>query len=152
MQVTSPDGKYIVAASNPIEIWDSETGELIRTLEGHNYHSDNVIYSPNSKYIAAVSYNIIKIWDSGSGELIRTLKGHTSRIDSANYSPAGRFIVSASDDKTIKIWDSETGESINTIYPMAYTKVLGADLRDIKHDDLTEIDILKLQQNGAIID
>ena len=52
----SPDGKYIVSGSSKIiQLWDVESGELIRTFEGHNNSVYSVAFSPDGKYIVSGS-------------------------------------------------------------------------------------------------
>jgi len=149
----SPDKKYIVSASSDktIKIWDSESGAILHTIEGHSREVEGANFSPDGKYIVSFSWYEIKIWDSENGDLVRTIEGHSDKIESASYSLDGKYIVSASWDGTIKIWDSKTGEIIKTIYNIAITEILGADLKNIRHDDLSENDLLVLAQNGAII-
>ena len=118
----SPDGRYIVSASwdNTIKIWESSTGNLVRTLEGHTNWVNSASYSPEGRYIVSASDDkTIKIWESSTANLVRTMEGHTSYVNSASYSPDGRYIVSAG-DKTIKIWESSTGNLVRTMGHMDY--------------------------------
>ncbi len=62
----TPDGKYIVSGSRDktIKIWEFLSGQLIRTLTGHEHWVLSVAISPNGKYIASGSLDqTIKIWD-----------------------------------------------------------------------------------------
>ena len=114
----SPDGKYIVSASNDntLKIWDTTNGKCIKTLEGHTDDVHSANFSPDGKYIVSASLDkTLKIWDTQSWECIKTLEGHTGDATSATFSPDGRYIVSASIDNTIKIWDTQTGECIKTL-------------------------------------
>ena len=109
-------------------------------------------YSPDGKYIiCAAGDNTLKIWYSANGNLLRILEGHQSYICSASYSCDGKYIISTSGDRTMKIWDSESGQLIETIYHMS-AKIMGADLKGTRYNDLTEIHLRTLKQNGVIVD
>jgi len=82
--------------------------------QGHNSWVASVVYSPDGRFIASVSWDsTIKIWDADTGKLIRTLKGHSWFVNSVAYSPDGRFI--ASGGWAIKIWNARTGKLIATL-------------------------------------
>ena len=113
-----PDGRRIVATLGDmtIKIWDAESGDLIRTLQGHNSYVESAAYSPDGRRIVSASYdNTVNIWDAKSGDLIRSLQSHDNDVRSAAYRTDGRRIVSASFDKTVKIWDAEGGTVIRTL-------------------------------------
>ncbi len=121
----SPDGNYIVSGSDKfnlshsnkyprwdsncvIKIWDANTGECLKNLEGHSDSVNSVAYSLDGKRIISGSNDkTIKIWDANTGECLQTLKGHLDRVESVAYSPDCTKIISGSDDGTIKIWGEE---------------------------------------------
>ena len=51
--------KYIVSGSwdSTVKIWSVETGEVIRTLQGHSSIVNSVAFSPENKYIVSGSYD-----------------------------------------------------------------------------------------------
>jgi len=131
-----PNGSHIAVANwKNIDIWDSKTGNLIRTLFS-DYFMDGEIkcvkYSPNGEYIVSgCTGNSAKIWKSDTGERCQILLGNHYRKDSYtghNHSlghidtvvnacfspPNGEFVLTGSDDGTIKIWDSTTGTLIHS--------------------------------------
>jgi len=62
----SNDSKTIVSSShdNTIKVWNRETGELIRTLTGHNNPVYSVSISNDNKTIVSGSYDsTIKVWN-----------------------------------------------------------------------------------------
>ena len=73
---------YLASGSydNTIKIWDTNTGNEIRTLKAHTDYVRSLVVL-NNGYLASGSYdNTIKIWDTNTGNEIRTLKGHTSHV------------------------------------------------------------------------
>jgi len=142
----SPNGEQIASGGNQInvKIWDTKSGSLIHTLEGHAHYVMSLCYSPDSKYIVSGSCDWnIKIWDTETGNLICTLKGHNGMIRDLSYSSDGTRIISGSSEYCIKIWDSKTGFKIDTLYGHAdYIKSVcySPDNREIA----------SLSQNGNI--
>ncbi|KAG0361586.1 hypothetical protein BG005_007871 [Podila minutissima] len=100
--------RVVVSASGDrsIKIWSFETGECLRTLEGHTRGIACIQFEGNI-IISGSSDKSIKIWDIARGECIRTLVGHEDLVRTLQFSN-GR-IISGGYDETIKIWDQESG-------------------------------------------
>ena len=116
----SPNGALIASGNGDetISLWDTHTGELSHTLEGHTRSVSSVAFSPVGGMIASGGYwedNTVRLWDTRSGEPLRILKGHTSAVLTVAVSPDGLTIASGSRDKTIRLWDSRTGEHKHTL-------------------------------------
>ncbi|BCU11864.1 serine/threonine-protein kinase [Microcystis aeruginosa] len=90
---------------------NSSVSPLDKTLTGHSYRVNSVVYSPDGRYLASGSLDkTIKIWEVATGKGLRTLTGHSGVVLSVAYSPDGRYLASGSQDKTIKIWEVATGK------------------------------------------
>jgi WD40 repeat protein len=97
------------SGDNTIKLWNVETGQEIRTLNGHDSSVRSVNFSPDGKTLVSGSGdNTIKLWNVETGQEIRTLKGHDSYVWSVNFSPDGKTLVSGSGDRTIKLWNLGT--------------------------------------------
>src|SRR5262249_42569329 len=106
----SPDGQRLAAGGkkNTVKIWDVETRQELRTLEGHNGEVYTVAFSPDKdgRWLASAGEDsVVKIWASHSGAFVRNFRGHTGLVCSVAFSPDGRRLVSGSRDKTVKVWD-----------------------------------------------
>ena len=99
-----------------VRIWDVESGDCIKTLEGHTNCVNGVSFSPNNQYVVSGSDDkTVRIWDVESGDCIKTLEGHTSYVYSVSFSPNNQYVVSGSSGKTVRIWDVESGDCIKTL-------------------------------------
>ena len=99
-----------------IRLWDTTTGEDIKTLTGHRSGIRSLAFSPDGKIIASGSYDrTVRLWDVDTGETVHTLTEHTDRVTSVAFSPNGDMVASGSWDQTVRLWDVATGELIRTI-------------------------------------
>jgi len=83
----SPDGKTIVSGSRTLKLWDSRSGECLKTLEGQSNTVYSVAFSPDGKTIVSGSGDgTLKLWDLSSGECLLAIdNGYEVAIDSNGY-------------------------------------------------------------------
>jgi WD40 repeat protein/serine/threonine protein kinase len=108
----SPDGRCFATRSREkIKIWDAETGEPIRTLEG-NPAEGRLAFSPDGRRLSSALGKEVKIWEVATGDELLTLEGHSDNVRDVAFSPDGGRLASASDDRTVKVWDAESGREL----------------------------------------
>ena len=92
-------------------MWHVETGECIKTFEGHNGSVWSVCFSSDGKKIASGSHDeTVRVWHVETGECIKTFEGHNGSVWSVCFSSDGKKIASGSLDNTVRVWHVETGE------------------------------------------
>lgn len=104
--IASP-GKTLVSGSRDrtIKLWNLETGELIRTLNGHTGAIYSIALSSDGQTIASGSEDkTVRLWHLETGELLSTFTGHSEQVNAVAFSADGQTLISGSHDKTIKIW------------------------------------------------
>ena len=107
----SPDGSMICSSGirvyqsrDPeVLVWDTETGDVIRQLEGIDVAVKCVAWSPTGDRIATGSQDgSIAVWDAETGELMLRDQNGT-RVDSLTWGPSGRVLVSGSADGVVRV-------------------------------------------------
>jgi WD40 repeat protein/serine/threonine protein kinase len=112
----SPDGTRIASSTGhyfygggecAIQIWDSASGQLIRTLRGHQGGVFSLAFSPNGKRLATTGGEdpTIKIWDTADWLEALTLRGHDDTPWGLAFSPDGHVLYSAGADHMLRVWD-----------------------------------------------
>jgi WD40 repeat protein len=115
--VVSPDGKHLASGNydNLVLLWDAETGEQLRSFNGHADYVSSVAFSPDGKLIVSGSYDgTIRIWDAESGKQLRSLDPRAGKVYSIAFSPDGKLIASGHVDGDIKVWDAANGRPLNS--------------------------------------
>jgi WD40 repeat protein len=83
----TPDGCRAVSASydGTLRLWDLESGQTIRRLEGHTGVASAVAVTPDGRRaVSASGDNTQRVWDLESGQTLLVLKGHGSNVTGRN--------------------------------------------------------------------
>src|SRR5262245_24074898 len=93
----SRDGKWLSAnRGKAVSIWEAQTGNLARTLKGHQHNVLSIAFSPDGRSIATASVDdTMKLWDASTGSLIRTTAN--PGVAFVAFTPDASSLVSASD-------------------------------------------------------
>jgi len=131
----SPDGKMLATAGmKTIELWDTQTAKLTKTLSGNTGSLQWLAFSPDGRKLASASATTTtkdkngaevkepgrtKIWDVETATPKLTLdESPDSRW--VAFSPDGKYLAAWSTgerdkDTSIKIWDISTGKLKNSL-------------------------------------
>ena len=116
----SLDGTFLVSGSDDctINLWDLQTGGVIKTFHGHKDWVWAVSISPDCTMIASGSHDEkICLWDVGTGECCHIIDGHKGSVKFISFSPRNpQLLISASRDYTIQQWNTITGHQIGPTY------------------------------------
>jgi len=118
------DGRLLVNGSiynNLVMIYDSNTGELIKTIDTGIEVGGLVMiwakFSPDGRKIAVAGWDATaRVYDSETGEMLQVFE-HLAGVWWIDWSPDSTKIVTGSWDYTAKIWDIENGELVADLYP-----------------------------------
>jgi WD40 repeat protein len=130
----SVDGKVLASGGGDksISLWNAQSGELLRTLSGHEGVITSIVFSPDGQTLASGSVDkTVRIWNAQTGELRETLKDHDFLVTSIAFSPDGKTIASGNAtvlglvgavsgvSGQVWLWNVETGELRRKITSLA---------------------------------
>ena len=103
----SPDGKMVCSGSGDVfkvQLYKTETGELIKEFTGHTRIVKCVAFSPDGKWICSGSDDkTVRLWSlTGKDPIILT--GHRDTVFCVAFSPKKDIILSGSSDGEIIMW------------------------------------------------
>jgi WD40 repeat protein len=93
----TPDGCHAVSGSNDrtLRIWDLESGQALRTLEGHTDGVSAVEVTPDGRHaVSGSSDQTLRIWDLDGGKEIAAFTGD-NQMHSCAVTSDGRTIIAA---------------------------------------------------------
>ncbi len=121
----SPDGKLLAAGRVAIALWDINSGQVVRTLEGHSHFVRDLDFSSDGRCLASAAMDkSIRVWDiiDGKEKLILKPEGFAYRSDSGlvlapislpatavAFSPDGKTLGTGGADRIVRLWDASAG-------------------------------------------
>ncbi|WP_433926972.1 pentapeptide repeat-containing protein [Sorangium cellulosum] len=113
-----PEGILIATThvDGTIRLWDSDTGQPLRRLQGHSSSVTSVVFSPDGATLASGSDDkTVRLWDVMSGDELRELQCYSGSVTSVAFSPDGSTLASGSDDETVRLWDVASGNELRRL-------------------------------------
>jgi len=107
----SHDGKMILTggSDNKIRLLNSNTGDVIREIEGHSSEVTSIKFSPDDLQIASGSSDhTVRLWKVNDNSSNITLMRFPDAVSSIVYSSDGKIIAAASRDGTVKLWKGKS--------------------------------------------
>ena len=114
----SPNGELIATGSvdSRIILWDSITGDQIRTLTNHQGTVNEAVFDADSTHLVSCSDDgKVKLWDVSGGTELLTLDADGSPVRCVSFSRDGQKIAAGTGGKNIFIWNASTGHLIKKL-------------------------------------
>ncbi|KAL9537867.1 hypothetical protein MBANPS3_011393 [Mucor bainieri] len=116
------DDKYIVVGcdNHRIEVFDTNTAEKVRTLEGHEggvwalQFKGGEKHDPERVLVTGGCDRDVRVWDLNTGTLRHTLRGHNSTVRCLKMKDK-RIAVTGSRDTTMRVWDIQRGQLMHVL-------------------------------------
>jgi WD40 repeat protein/DNA-directed RNA polymerase subunit RPC12/RpoP len=110
----SPNGQLVasVGEDSAVQLWNSQQGTLLKTLQGHEGMTQAIAFSRNGKLLVSSGKDqTLRVWDVNTGKSLRVLSG-LSEANAVLFGLNDRFWVSAHVDCNIQIWQSTNHQRI----------------------------------------
>lgn len=117
----STDGRHVLTAAGAVQLWDTFTGRLHRSLIRRQGVEYTATFSPDGRRILTVrGGREAQVWDIATGKPVGLPMSHQGDVVFAAFSHNGRYAVTCSRDRTARVWDASTGEPITP--PLAHAR------------------------------
>jgi WD40 repeat protein len=111
----SPDGKSFATGDDngTISTWDAATGRRIASAHWHLWTVEEVLYSPDGRFLVASGARQVAIFDAALpwrhslslGNPLATLPGHNDRVWGLAFTRDGRLLATGDQSGLIQIWE-----------------------------------------------
>jgi WD40 repeat protein/DNA-binding SARP family transcriptional activator len=145
----SPDGTMFVTEgpeeSGLIDIRNAETGESLRSWQGHKVDVNLVVFSNDSSMLATTGDDgALKIWDPATGEELWAFEGEGT-VFGPSFSLDGSLVAASwPDERKVRTFDLSTGRMVQEIgmADVGYTTSFSPDGRRL---------VIATAQEGAVV-
>jgi WD40 repeat protein len=110
----SPDGRWVAASGDYVQVWDAVTGQGQQVLRGHDGPVYALAFSTDGRRLASGGGDgTVRLWDVATGSEVLSFHGPAQPVICLGFSLDGRHLVSLSRQPvqnvtaTVRVWDTE---------------------------------------------
>lgn len=110
-------GRFVIAGTftGHADVWDNESGALVRTLTGHRGGVHAVAGAMGRLAVTGSDDGQVAVWDLDGGACLHRLQAHAGGVRGVAVTRAADIAVSAGDDGAIKLWNLADGRCVRTL-------------------------------------
>ena len=111
----SPDGRMLASggADKLCRLWNVETGEAVRSFEGHTHHVLGVAWQDSGQRLATASADhTVKVWKVDSGEQQRTIAGFSHEVTAIEFIGDTVQLAAVAADGSARILNTDDGATL----------------------------------------
>jgi eukaryotic-like serine/threonine-protein kinase len=118
--MTFEPGGRLLASGGPdgiVRLWDTETGRLVRELEGHDGAITALAGHPSTartelgtadgRFVSGSDDGSLRVWSSQLDQSLLVLRGHAGTVVDACFDPAGRRLASLDANGELRLFETE---------------------------------------------
>jgi cell division cycle protein 20 (cofactor of APC complex) len=103
----------IGTAENMIQLWDAESGKLLRTMKGHNSRVGSLAWNNHILTSGSRDTQILNHDVRIQNHIVGTIQQHSQEVCGLSWSPDGMYLASGANDNTLRIFDIASSMSSN---------------------------------------
>ncbi|XP_072960794.1 cell division cycle 20.2, cofactor of APC complex-like [Typha angustifolia] len=110
----APDGRHIALGlnSSDIQLWDSSSGRMLRTLRGvHQSRVGSLAWNNNILTTGGMDGKIVNNDVRIRSHVVQTYRGHQQEVCGLKWSGSGQQLASGGNDNLLHIWDISMSSS-----------------------------------------
>jgi WD40 repeat protein len=114
--VFDPTGGRIATTrwlSSVVDVWDTQTGNLLATLTAPAPFREVVFSADGSRLATAHDDGTVRLWDSASGLQQLVLPGHEGDVNAVAISLDGSMLASSGGDGIVRVWALDLDDLIS---------------------------------------
>jgi WD40 repeat protein len=115
----SPDGSRIAVVTNndTAQVFSSQTGQLLRTLNPNHFFSLSVaVFSPSGHQVLTGDDNgQTEVWNATTGHEMRVLGKPGPAVNDVEFNKSGSEFVTASDSGMVTVWNAHGYQRVRSI-------------------------------------
>lgn len=115
----TPDAKLVISGGfQEIVVWDRESGQIIRKVDGLSDRVTCLAVSPDGKLLAAgggapTLEGEVRIYELPQLKRVADLPtAHSDTVYGLSFSPDGKLLASAGADKFVRVWEVPSGKPV----------------------------------------
>jgi small GTP-binding protein len=98
---------------NVVRLWDTDTGSLLRTFEGHSGSVYAVEWGGGDRAVTAASDGTLRVWDVATGHCERIFEGVA--YWTLAWGPDRRWVAAGESGGAVRIWDVADGRRLQLL-------------------------------------
>jgi WD40 repeat protein len=109
----SPSGKFVASggADKFLKVFAVDSGDLVRSFEGHTHHVLGVSWKAESKVVASSGGDaVIKVWDVETGDQLRTIQGFGKQVTALQFISFSPNTIACSGDASVRQHNTDDGK------------------------------------------
>ncbi len=114
----SPDGALAASGGSDrcLRIWNTESGECERTLQGHVAFVSGLAWHPTGPWIVTASADsTARVWNLEQGRSVHVLEGHHGPLRGVALAGGGELVLTAGQDGVVGVWELAGGSRLRTL-------------------------------------
>jgi WD40 repeat protein len=111
----SPNGALLATTESvpeKVKLWDVKSGTQKALLplggEPTNRIVTDVVFSPNGRWLAGVSYAVLRLWDVKGKQELAHWKQEDTYFHEVSFTPDSRYLAAVSSNATVQLWETES--------------------------------------------